>query len=214
MHLGQSSPSPSERSWLSACPARLALLGKRLWSFDKVLRRKQSLQAWAILAHGLFDGQVQSREGGLFGELHTQGGTLQDLVGPALGCGQEWGGGNDLVDQTQAVGLLRGDLPPGEQQAHGLLERDLRGQAMHTTRPSNEAHARFGLAEACMLGGDDEIARQCDLETSAKSKAIDCRYNGFVALEATCDPTERNQQERRLLSPGVRCGRCFEIVAG
>src|SRR5260370_38967510 len=86
--------------WLPALPLGFALFGECLGPLDKILRREEALEERPILPHGIFDGRAEPGECSLFGEPHAQGGTFQDLVGPALACCQQFCTRNDFIDHA------------------------------------------------------------------------------------------------------------------
>ena len=82
-----------------------------------------------------------------------------------------------------AIGLLAGPAWAHEH-AHGVLEADLSGQAVHAARRGGQPHARLGQAEARVLGCDDEVARQSDFKSAPHGNTIYGGDNRFGKIPA------------------------------
>ncbi len=57
-------------------------------------------------------------------------------------------------------------------------------QALHAAGQRRQADARLGQAEARVLGGDDDVARQRDLEAAAEREAVDRGDHRLEQVEA------------------------------
>ena len=79
-------------------------------------------------------------------------------------------------------------------------------QAVHAAGERRQADARLRQAEAGVVGGDDQVARQSDLEAAAQREAIDRGDHRLEEIEARGDAAEAALR-RRSLRP-CRAGRC------
>src|SRR6185312_17312147 len=87
-------------------------------------------------------------------------------------------------DEAELKAFPGRDVAGGEDHAHRTLHPDLPGQALQAARESGEADARLGQGEGRVFGGDNEIARERDLEATAHRNAVDGCDDRLVAVEA------------------------------
>ena len=106
-------------------------------------------------------------------------------------------------------------MPPGQHHAHRLLERDGARQPLHAARTRREADARLGQREPGLVGGDDEVAGERDLEAAAHGDAVDGGDHGLVEVVAVGEAAEALGRGMR---PPARLGAqlrvILEVVAG
>ena len=69
--------------------------------------------------------------------------------------------------------------PAGQAHFHRLGLADRAGEPLRSAHARRDAQLDLGLAELCVFAGDDEIARQCDIETCAGGCPID-RCNDWL----------------------------------
>jgi hypothetical protein len=123
----------------------------------------------------------------LLGELEEERRALEDLTRPALRGVHQRRRRDDLVDEPEAVALLRRDEPAGQEHAHRVLERDLTRQPMDAAGARDQPDARLGQAEASGVGGDHDVAREGDLEPAAGGHAVDRGDQRLRAVVAAGD---------------------------
>src|SRR5690606_11964672 len=88
------------------------------------------------------------------------------------GAVHELVGRQDLVDEAPAMRLLNVQPAAGEQHVHG----DVVGNALRQLDRGGIGHragADFRQGEGRVLGGEDEVGRQRDLEAAAAADAVD-----------------------------------------
>ncbi len=119
-------------------------------------------------------------------------------------------GANHLVDETEFVAFAGGDVPRGQDHAHGALEADLARQPLQAAGQRGEADARLRQREGRILGSDDEVAGERDLEAAAHGDAVDGGDDRLVAVEA------HGQAGKAALVPAALAARRlpFQVVAG
>ena len=96
-------------------------------------------------------------------------------------------------------------MAAGEDHAQRPLGADRAGQAVDAAGQGGEADAHLGQGEQGVLGGDDEVAGEGDLEPTAHRHAVDGGDQRLVEVVAGRDAAEAG---RRLASCGRRRRPC------
>src|SRR5258705_2321928 len=126
---------------------RRALLEKGRCAFLLVVGRgaQRKKRAFHDQAFGL--ARLQPSVDRLDGEFHRQRGVPEDLPEDLLGARDERAGGHDLVDQPDAVGLLRADHPARENELERPSPPDQPRQALRAAVAGDDAQLDFRLTE-------------------------------------------------------------------
>jgi len=74
------------------------------------------------------------------------------------------------------------------------LEGDVAGQPVHAARRSHQADARLGQAERGVIGGDDDVARERDLEAATEREAVHRGDDRLPEIEARGDTAEAGRR--------------------
>jgi hypothetical protein len=87
---------------------------------------------------------------------------------------------HELVDETHLEGLLRADVPPGEDHVERALEPDQPRQPLGTAGAGNETELHLGEREhgLGMIGRDAVVAGERGLEPAAEAGAVNRRDDG------------------------------------
>ena len=115
-----------------------------------------------------------------------------------------------LVDEAERLALGRRHPPPGQDHAERLLLPDHARQAVHAAGPGDQPDARFGQGEDGVLGGDDEVAGERDLEAATHGNAIHRGDHRLVEVMALGQAGEAGGRRRPALAGGLH----LQIVAG
>ena len=121
---------------------------------------------------------VRRLERELDGDRSVGGDLLQDC----LGARDQIGGRNDLVDQPDAIGLLRADHLSGQNELQGAALADQPRQSLRSAAARNESERDFGLAELRGLHRDPDGAGHRRLAAAAERKAIDGRDHRLAEI--------------------------------
>ena len=102
----------------------------------------------------------------------------------------------------------------GEQHAHADLEGKLSRDPVHAARRRHQADVDLRRAELRRLVGDDQVARQGDLEPAADSVAVHRGDDRLPALEVARDAAEDDLGSAGVrLSPSAVLGVVLQVVA-
>src|SRR4051794_38245894 len=80
-------------------------------------------------------------------ELDRDGRVRSDLVQDRFCAGDQFSRGNDLVDEPDAIGLLRADRLSGQDELQRATFADETWEALRSPAARNESERDFGLAE-------------------------------------------------------------------
>src|SRR5450755_4120828 len=111
----------------------------------------------------------------LQGELHSDRRIGHDLLQNRLGTVNQAGCRNDLVDETDAIGLLRGNRLAGQDQLQRAALSHQPRQALRAAATGQQAQLDFGLPKSGVLRCDPHRASHCRLTAAAKGKSVDRR---------------------------------------
>ena len=89
---------------------------------------------------------------------------------------------HDAADQAGALGLGGVHHAAGQRHVHGLGLADGARQALRAAGAGNDAELDLGLAEARVVGGDDEVAHHRQLAAAAERKSADRRDHRLADL--------------------------------
>src|ERR1700704_5415734 len=81
-----------------------------------------------------------------------------------------------------------GDVARGEDHAHGALQADLARQPVQSAGQRRESYPRLRQGEHRILGSNDEVASQRNLEAATHRDAVDGGDDRLVAVEARGQP--------------------------
>src|SRR5215207_923232 len=184
---------PSSRNWSSTlmtapppsltAELRLAAFLERLAAFGHVgggEDRGHQVLALAVVDAGLLVQRPLGRRDGercALGHARGQGGVLGDQLVV----------GHHLVDEAELPGLLRAEVVGGEGHPGHPAAADHVDAAGHRDG-GEQAVVHLAEAEARLLGGDDEVARQRDLGAEAEGVAV---HRGDDDLGHPLDGLER-----------------------
>src|SRR5580658_7968859 len=98
-----------------------------------------------------------------------------DLRQDRLGARDQVGRGNDLVDEADAMGLLRADHVSGEDQLQGASFADEPRQTLGPAAAWNQPERDFGLAELRSLHREPQGAGHRGLAAAPKREAVNRR---------------------------------------
>src|SRR6266436_2494493 len=193
-------------------PLRRTLLRECLRPLNIILRRRHRLHrgVLALFGHRLFQRDREAFLNRLLGGADRHRAVLADGLRPAFGGDKRFAWRHHLVDEAEFVAFLGGDVARGEDHAHGALQTDLARQAVQSAGERGEADVRFGQCEPRILGGNDEIAGQRNLEAAAHRNAVDGGDDRLVAVETRSQPGESAGVPAALAAGGLP----FQIVAG
>ena len=123
--------------------------------------------------------------------------------------------GHHFGDEAQLVAFLGADVAAGQHHAHRPLERDHAAEALHAAGAGGQADARLGQGELGLVGGDDDVAGQRDLEAAAHGDAVHRGDHRLVEVEAVGEAAEAlGRVDRALAGLGLDLGVVLEVVAG
>ena len=105
-------------------------------------------------------------------------------LGPAPRLRHQLGVRHHLGDEAQLVAFLGRDVAAGQHHAHRLLERDHARQALHAAGAGGQADLGLGQGEGRLVGGDDDVAGERDLEAAAHGDAVDRGDHRLVEVVA------------------------------
>ena len=107
---------------------------------------------------------------------------LGDALGDRERLVEELVGRHDAADEAGAFGLGGVHHPAGQAQIHRLRLADKARQALRPAGAGHRAEIDLGLAEAGILGGDDDVAHHRHLAAAAEREAADRRDDRLAAL--------------------------------
>ena len=81
--------------------------------------------------------------------------------------------GHDVVDEAQLLALGGAHMSAGQNHAQRALRADLPRQAVESPCQRSQAHLRLRQREDRLVGSDDQIAGQRDLEPATHGNAVD-----------------------------------------
>ncbi len=114
-----------------------------------------------------------------------------DGFGQGAGAGQEFGGGDELVDQTETEGFGGVDKLRREHDAEGGAAADEPGKTLGSAVAGDEAELDLGEAETGLVAGDAEGAGESEFAAATEGDAVDGGDDGLAgALEVGFDEGE------------------------
>src|SRR4029077_14975541 len=137
---GRSRPSPALELWRP-------LLEERRRAFLLVFRARAEAEIRGLQGEAFSLAPFEPLVHGLEGERDGQGRVREDLVQHLLRARDQLRGGNDLVDETDAVGLLGGDRVPGEDELQGPALADQAREPLRPAASGEDPELHFGLTE-------------------------------------------------------------------
>src|SRR6267142_1708609 len=178
--IGRARPSPALELWRPLLEERrrafLLVFRPRAEAEVRGLQREAfSLAPFEPLVHGLErerDGQRRVRE---------------DLVQHLLRARGQLRGGNDFVDEADAVGLRGGDGFPGEDELQGPALADQAWEPLRPAAAGEDPELHFRLAELRGLGRDADRAGHRRLAAAAQREAV---HGGDHGLAEVLDEVE------------------------
>src|SRR5712664_798629 len=219
LHIGESRDSgfaasrrPGMTIPLFPQPLRRALFRKCLRPLDIILRFHHRLHrgVLALFGHCLLQRDREALLNCLLGGADRHWAVLADGLRPAFRGDKRFACRHYLVDEAEFVTFLGGDVARGEDHAHGALQTDLARQPVQSAGERGEADMRFGQCEPRILGGNDQVAGQRNLEATAHRHAVDGGDDRLVAVEARSQSGESAGVRAALAAGGLP----FQIVAG
>ena len=112
--------------------------------------------------------------------------------------------GYDLADNPVRVRLGGGEPLAGEDDRHRRVPGEVAGQPVHAAGRRHQPHPRFGQSERRMLGRDDDVAGEYQLEPAAQREPVHRRDDGLVAPGAAGQPAEAARDPPAQLSHPIR----------
>ena len=94
--------------------------------------------------------------------------------------------GNDLLHETDSIGLLRIKLVTREQMVHGITPPSALHEADGCTTGSMNTPSRLQLREATIIRRDHDVAGQRNLDAKRKGNALHCSNNRLATSTAQC----------------------------
>ena len=193
-------------------PFRRTLFRKRLRALDIVLRGRHRLHGgiFALRRSSPAPARPQGPSGSpAWRHGSTSGCSCRSVSAQRSAAASASPGRHHLIDEAEFQTLPRRDVPAGQDHAHGPLQPDLARQPVQATGQRRQADARLGQREGRVLGGNDEVAGQRDLEAAAHGDAVDGGDDRLVAVEARGQPGEtRRSPSRACRPPPAISGRC------
>src|SRR6267154_3758465 len=105
-----------------------------------------------------------------------------DLLHDRFGARDEIGWRHHLIDQADAIGVLRRDHLSTQDELQGATLADQTRQTLGPAATRNESQGDLGLAELCALDGDPDRAGHRGLAAAAQGKAIDGRDHRLAEI--------------------------------
>ena len=105
-----------------------------------------------------------------------------DLLQDRFGARDQISRRNDLVDEPDAIGLLRADHLAGQDELQGAALADQPRQPLRSAAAGNEPERHFGLAEFRGVHRDPDGARHRRLAAAAERKAVDGRDHRLAEI--------------------------------
>jgi hypothetical protein len=109
--------------------------------------------------------------------------------------------GHDAADEAAALGLLGVHDPAGKAHLHRLRLADEARQALRAAGAGHDADLDLGLAEARLVGGEDEVAHHRQLAAAAEGEAV---HRGDHGLARAGDALPVAGEEVLAVRLGVR----------
>lgn len=99
-----------------------------------------------------------------------------------------------------------------EEVAHGHLQGQVAGQAMHAERTGNEPSARLRERELGVVSRNDYVARKGYLQAAAEGEPVHPGNDRLLALKPVCEPTSTSRGAIR--SVAASTGAILQVPAG
>jgi hypothetical protein len=116
---------------------------------------------------------------------------------------------HNFRDEAQLEAFARGNTAAGQDHAHRFLAWDHARQSVHAAATGDQANTRLRQREQRILGGNDDIARQCRLEPAAHRPTIHGCDQRLVQIEAMRDAGEAI----RTIGTAPSCRLHLQVVA-
>ena len=129
----------------------------------------------------LFQRQIGSLVYGFDGCGNGERSLRGDLQRECAGRGEQFGCGNDLIDQADAESFRGGNDVCGEDEAQCGGTADEPRQPLRRSVAGQDAELDLGLAEAGGIGGDAQRAGEGELAAAAECEAVDAGYDRLAA---------------------------------
>ncbi|EAU48416.1 hypothetical protein R2601_02548 [Salipiger bermudensis HTCC2601] len=178
---------------LPAFPDRVTFLGEGAGAFLLVLGAVEPLDGLELAAIDAVEHVLELHVLGLAGDLLDRGKDQRraggEFVRHLARLGHQVRGGQDTVDQAPAMRLLGVEPAPGKKQLH----RDVVGDALGQLDRRGIGHGA-GLdlrqGKAGMIGGEDDVGAERQLEPAAAGDAVDGGDHRLVQAAQFLQPAE------------------------
>jgi len=134
--------------------------------------------------------QVSGPPHHLFDRAQRQGRAGEHVVDPAGDGGVKVRARHDLVHDPETESFACLDAAAGQQQCHGVPERDLARQERHAAVKRQAADPRLRQAESRLLGRHHDVATEHHLESATERMTIDPGDYRHIERLAQRDPAE------------------------
>ena len=122
--------------------------------------------------------QFQTLVDGLFAGTHSNGGVFGNGGSQLQSGGEQLFLSVDLVDQTDALGLVRLNVAAGVDQLLGHAGADQTSQSLGAAEAGGDAETHLGLTEHGIVGADADVAAHGQLVAAAQSEAVNSGDDG------------------------------------
>src|SRR5262249_15937811 len=152
----------------SSPPCGCSLAEEGFQSLDAVVAREGDAEGFDLVLAAGGEYRLCSRPRCALRLAQGDGGFRGELFCELHGLWCQLGVGDYTVDQAEGLGLGGLDRVAAIDEVAGAGEADPQHQSLGAAEARNEAEVDLGLAEACFLGGDDEIAGECEFQAAAE----------------------------------------------
>src|SRR5512135_2507812 len=140
----------------------------------------QGAEESCIAGEGLVERQIETlidgTERGGNGERRLGG----NFAGEGFSAGDEFGGGDHLIDKADAEGFLRVDNGASEEELERGAAADETRKTLRATVSGDETELDFWLTEFGVVGCDAEGAGHGEFATAAEREALDAGDDGLA----------------------------------
>ena len=162
---------------------------------------------------GLLDREALAAAGDLLRRLDGERGAAGDVAGEPARLVHELRCRYHRADEAAPLRLGRAEAPARQEQVHGKEPGEPARQPLSAARVRDDAEAQLGQEQLGMVGRDDQVAGEHQLEAAAGGQPVDGRDHRFVEVEHLGQAGEAARAEvgRGVLLAG---GRRLEVPAG
>ena len=154
------------RRCLAVLEVCLALFGERGHAFLLVLGRKKCVEQAPLQLHTLSEPGLEGGVDSFLGGIHREAALGGDGSGHAHGLVDQGVDGITRLTSPERSASLASIMRPVRAHVHGLGLADSAREPLGSARSGNDAEIDLGLAEFCVLRGEDQIAHHRDLASS------------------------------------------------